>query len=37
MATLNFTTKPLAPDTSLCDIVTKCYDLYFGPRDHIGI
>ena len=21
----------------LCDVVTKCYDLYFGSCDHIGV
>ena len=21
---------------SFCDVVTKCYDLYFGSCDHIG-
>ena len=37
MATLNFTTKPLAPATFSCDIVSKCYDLYFGSCGYIGV
>ena len=36
MATLNFTTKPLAQTTSSYGIVTKCYDLYVGSCNHIG-
>ena len=37
MATLNFTTKPLAPAMFSCGIVTKRYDLYFGSCGHIGV
>ena len=26
----------MEPDCARCDVVTKCYDLYFGSCDHIG-
>ena len=29
----NYATRP---NVGPCDVVTKCYDLYFGSCDHIG-
>ena len=37
MATLNFSTKPLALIVPWRHVVTKCYDLYFESCDHIGV
>ena len=33
----NHTTRPHARNCAICDMVTICYDLYFGPHGHIGV